>query len=181
MDADLAAGNHQPCAHYQAKNFLWEVRDRVGTITLNRPDRLNAISGPMLGNLSSVLQAANIDRSVRAVILTGAGRGFCAGLAGFLLTSRLNSAEQVAGQGYELQAIAAVVIGGTSLFGGQGSMVGTLIGAMLIGVLNNGLVILNVSPYYQQIVIGAIIVLAVMLDVIRRGEVPWLRIRRKAS
>jgi ribose/xylose/arabinose/galactoside ABC-type transport system permease subunit len=90
--------------------------------------------------------------------------GFCAGLAGFLLTSRLNSAEQVAGQGYELQAIAAVVIGGTSLFGGQGSLVGTLIGAMLIGVLNNGLVILNVSPYYQQIVIGAIIVLSVYID-----------------
>lgn len=90
--------------------------------------------------------------------------GFCAGLAGFLLTSRLNSAEQVAGQGYELQAIAAVVIGGTSLFGGQGGMVGTLIGAMLIGVLNNGLVILNVSPYYQQIVIGAIIVLSVYID-----------------
>ena len=90
--------------------------------------------------------------------------GFCAGLAGFLLTSRLNSAEQVAGHGYELQAIAAVVIGGTSLFGGQGSMVGTLIGAMLIGVLNNGLVILNVSPYYQQIVIGAIIVLSVYID-----------------
>jgi ribose/xylose/arabinose/galactoside ABC-type transport system permease subunit len=90
--------------------------------------------------------------------------GFCAGLAGFLLTSRLNSAEQVAGQGYELQAIAAVVIGGTSLFGGQGGMVGTLIGAMLIGVLNNGLVILNVSPYYQPIVIGAIIVFSVFID-----------------
>mgnify|MGYP000844158918 CR=1 FL=1 len=90
--------------------------------------------------------------------------GFCAGLAGFLLTSRLNSAEQVAGQGYELQAIAAVVIGGTSLFGGQGGMIGTLIGAMLIGVLNNGLVILNVSPYYQPIVIGSIIVLSVYID-----------------
>jgi ribose/xylose/arabinose/galactoside ABC-type transport system permease subunit len=90
--------------------------------------------------------------------------GFCAGLAAFLLTSRLNSAEQVAGQGYELQAIAAVVIGGTSLFGGQGGMIGTLIGAMLIGVLNNGLVILNVSPYYQPIVIGAIIVLSVYID-----------------
>jgi ribose/xylose/arabinose/galactoside ABC-type transport system permease subunit len=90
--------------------------------------------------------------------------GFCAGLAGFLLTSRLNSAEQVAGQGYELLAIAAVVIGGTSLFGGQGGMIGTLIGAMLIGVLNNGLVILNVSPYYQPIVVGAIIVLSVYID-----------------
>jgi ribose/xylose/arabinose/galactoside ABC-type transport system permease subunit len=96
--------------------------------------------------------------------------GFCAGLAGFLLTSRLNSAEQVAGQGYELQAIAAVVIGGTSLFGGQGGMIGTLIGAMLIGVLNNGLVILNVSPYYQPIVIGAIVVLSVYIDQLAKSR-----------
>lgn len=90
--------------------------------------------------------------------------GFCAGLAGFLLTSRLNSAEQVAGQGYELQAIAAVVIGGTSLFGGEGGVIGTLIGALLIGVLNAGLVQMGVSSYYQPIVIGAIIVLSVYVD-----------------
>ncbi len=90
--------------------------------------------------------------------------GFCAGVAGFLLTSRLNSAEQVAGQGYELQAIAAVVIGGTSLFGGEGGVIGTFIGAMLIGVLNNGLVILNVSPYWQPIVVGAVVVLSVFVD-----------------
>ncbi len=90
--------------------------------------------------------------------------GFCAGLAGFLLTSRLNSAEQVAGQNYELRAIAAVVIGGTSLFGGAGGVIGTFIGAMLIGVLDNGLVILGVSPNYQPIVVGAIIVLSVYVD-----------------
>lgn len=90
--------------------------------------------------------------------------GFCAGLAGFLLTSRLDSAEQVAGQNYELRAIAAVVIGGTSLFGGAGGVIGTLIGAMLIGVLDNGLVILGVSPNYQPIVVGAIIVLSVFVD-----------------
>ncbi len=90
--------------------------------------------------------------------------GFCAGLSAFLLTSRLNSAEQVAGQNYELQAIAAVVIGGTSLFGGEGGVLGTFIGAMLIGVLNNGLVILGVSPNYQPIVIGGIIVLSVYVD-----------------
>jgi ribose/xylose/arabinose/galactoside ABC-type transport system permease subunit len=110
---------------------------------------------------ASRLSGLNVKMLISSVYVIS---GFCAGLAGFLLTSRLNSAEQVAGQGYELQAIAAVVIGGTSLFGGQGSMVGTLIGAMLIGVLNNGLVILNVSPYYQQIVIGAIIVLSVYID-----------------
>ncbi len=90
--------------------------------------------------------------------------GFCAGLAAFLLTSRLNSAEQVAGQNYELRAIAAVVIGGTSLFGGQGAVLGTFVGAMLIGVLDNGLVILGVSPNYQPIVVGAIIVLSVYVD-----------------
>jgi ribose/xylose/arabinose/galactoside ABC-type transport system permease subunit len=90
--------------------------------------------------------------------------GFCAGLAAFLLTSRLNSAEQVAGQSYELQAIAAVVIGGTSLFGGEGGVLGTLIGALLIGVLNNGLVIMGVDSYYQPIVVGAIIVFSVYLD-----------------
>jgi ribose/xylose/arabinose/galactoside ABC-type transport system permease subunit len=82
----------------------------------------------------------------------------------FLLTSRLNSAEQVAGQSYELQAIASVVIGGTSLFGGSGGVLGTLVGAVLIGVLNNGLVQMNVSAYYQPIVIGVIIVLSVYVD-----------------
>lgn len=110
---------------------------------------------------ASRLSGLNVKALITSVYVIS---GFCAGLAGFLLTSRLNSAEQVAGQGYELQAIAAVVIGGTSLFGGQGGMIGTLIGAMLIGVLNNGLVILNVSPYYQPIVIGAIVVLSVYID-----------------
>ena len=90
--------------------------------------------------------------------------GFCAGVGGFLLTSRLNSAEQVAGQNYELQAIAAVVIGGTSLFGGVGGVVGTLIGTLLIGVLNNGLVIRNVSPYWQPIVVAIILVASVFFD-----------------
>lgn len=90
--------------------------------------------------------------------------GFCAGLGGFLLTSRLSSAEQVAGQGYELTVIAAVVIGGTSLFGGEGRVTGTLVGAMLIGVLSNGLVLLNVSPYWQPIIIGLIVVFSVFFD-----------------
>ncbi len=90
--------------------------------------------------------------------------GLCAGLGGFLQTSRLSSAEQTAGQGYELDAIAAVVIGGTSLFGGQGGVIGTLIGALLVGVIKNALVIRNVNPYIQPIVIGAIIVLSVLFD-----------------
>ena len=90
--------------------------------------------------------------------------GFCAGLCGFLLTSRLGAAEVVAGQGYELIVIAAVVIGGTSLFGGEGSILGTLVGTLLIGVLYSGLAINNVNPYFQPIIIGVIVVLSVYLD-----------------
>jgi ribose transport system permease protein/inositol transport system permease protein len=90
--------------------------------------------------------------------------GFFCGLAGFLLSARLNSAEAVAGLGIELTVIAAVVIGGTSLFGGVGSIFGTVIGACLIGVLTNGLVLLNVSSFIQQIVIGIILVAAVAFD-----------------
>jgi ribose transport system permease protein/inositol transport system permease protein len=90
--------------------------------------------------------------------------GFFCGLGSFLLAARLNSAEAVAGIGLELDVIAAVVIGGTSLFGGVGGVVGTVIGALLIGVLRNGLVLLNVSPFIQQIVIGVILVLAVAFD-----------------
>jgi inositol transport system permease protein len=90
--------------------------------------------------------------------------GFCSGLAGFVLSARLNSAEAVAGTGYELTAIAAVVIGGTSLYGGTGGVAGTVVGALLTGVLMNGLVILNVSPYTQQVLIGLIIIAAVAFD-----------------
>lgn len=90
--------------------------------------------------------------------------GFFCGLAGFLLSARLNSAEAVAGLGLELTVIASVVIGGTSLFGGIGSIFGTVVGACLIGVLTNGLVLLNVSSFIQQIIIGFILVAAVAFD-----------------
>ena len=96
--------------------------------------------------------------------------GFFCGLGAFVLSARLNSAEAVAGLGYELTVIASVVIGGTSLFGGSGSILGTVIGTILIGVLLNGLVILNVSPYIQQIIIGVIIVLAVAFDTLAKSR-----------
>jgi len=100
----------------------------------------------------------------RTVFLVYVMVGFCCGLAGFLLSARLNSAEAVAGLGLELTVIASVVIGGTSLFGGIGSVFGTVVGACLIGVLTNGLVLLNVSSFIQQIVIGIILVAAVAFD-----------------
>ena len=90
--------------------------------------------------------------------------GFLCGMAGAILTSRLNSAQPTAGTGYELDAIAAVVLGGTSLSGGKGRIVGTIIGALIIGTLNNGLNILNVSSFYQQVVKGIVILLAVLMD-----------------
>lgn len=96
--------------------------------------------------------------------------GFFAGLGAFVLSARLNSAEAVAGTGYELTVIASVVIGGTSLFGGSGSIFGTVIGALLIGVLLNGLVLLNVNSYIQQIIIGVIIVLAVAFDTFAKSR-----------
>lgn len=96
--------------------------------------------------------------------------GFFAGLGGFVLSARLNSAEAVAGLQYELTVIASVVIGGTSLFGGIGTIFGTVIGTILIGVLLNGLVLMNVSSYIQQIIIGVIIVLAVAFDTFAKSR-----------
>lgn len=90
--------------------------------------------------------------------------GITAALSGIIVTSRIGSAGPTAGSGYELDAIAAVVIGGTSLSGGEGSITGTIIGALIIGVLNNGLNLMNVNPFYQSIVKGAVILIAVLLD-----------------
>lgn len=90
--------------------------------------------------------------------------GMLAAVGGILVTSRLDSAQPNAGAGYELDAIAAVVIGGTSLSGGRGFIMGTVLGAVIIGVLNNGLVLLGVSPFWQQVVKGTVILIAVIID-----------------
>ena len=90
--------------------------------------------------------------------------GLTAGCASVLLTARLNSAQPIAGMNYELDAIAAVVIGGTSLTGGAGTLGGTLIGALTMGVLRNGLNLLGISSFLQQIVIGMVIIVAVLVD-----------------
>jgi ribose transport system permease protein len=94
--------------------------------------------------------------------------GLAAGIAGLMLSSRLNSTQPSVAVGAELDAIAAVVIGGTSLFGGEGTIVGTIIGALLMAVIRNGLNLMHVSAFYQQIVVGSVIILAVLIDRLRR-------------
>lgn len=107
------------------------------------------------------LSGINIDK-VKIIVYTLAGA--LAAIGGIMVTSRLDSAQPNAGMSYELDAIAAVVIGGTSLSGGRGTIIGTVLGAIIIGVLNNGLVLLDVSPFWQQVVKGLVILLAVMID-----------------
>jgi len=99
--------------------------------------------------------------------------GTLAGVAGLIVTARLDAADPKAGLGYELDSIAAVVIGGISLSGGCGSIFGTVLGCLIIGVLNNGLFLLDVSPFWQQVIKGFVIIAAVALDKVgARGRSP---------
>jgi ribose transport system permease protein len=116
---------------------------------------------------AALLSGVNVNR-VKTIVYIIAG--VLSGIAGLLVTARLDSAQPNAGFGYELDSIAAVVIGGTSLSGGKGSIIGTVIGAGIIGVLNNGLVLLNVSPFWQQVIKGLVILVAVIIDKIQKKE-----------
>jgi len=104
------------------------------------------------------LSGINIKRYKLLVYVVG---GICTGVAGILFTARLGSGQPTAGVGYELDAITAAILGGTNLFGGSGNLIGTLIGAFVMGVINNGQALLNISSYVQNIVRGIIVILAV--------------------
>jgi ribose/xylose/arabinose/galactoside ABC-type transport system permease subunit len=122
------------------------------------------------GNREAALMAGIPVR--RTLIIVYMIAGALAGLGGVILTGRLDSAQPNAANGLELNAIAAVVIGGASLFGGRGSMLGTILGVLLIGVINNGLTLNNVEPFWVQFIQGAVIFLAVLFDSLnqrRRG------------
>lgn len=110
---------------------------------------------------SSRLSGINTNKIKTLVYMVA---GIASAIGGIILTSRIGSASPNAGTGYELDAIAAVVIGGTSLSGGEGKISGTIIGALIIGVISNGLNLMNVSPFYQSIVKGLVILVAVLLD-----------------
>jgi ribose transport system permease protein len=105
---------------------------------------------------------------IRVAVYTLAGA--LSGVAALIVTSRLDSAQPNAGLGYELDSIAAVVIGGTSLSGGRGTIVGTVLGCLIVGVLNNGLFLLNVSPFWQQVIKGVVILAAVAVDRLNSKE-----------
>ncbi len=116
---------------------------------------------------AAILSGVNV-KLYKTVIY--ASCGLLSGLAAIILTARLNSAQPIAGIMYELDAIAATVIGGTSLMGGEGMIWGTLIGALIMGVLRNGLTLLGISSFVQQIVIGSVIILAVLVDMTLKSE-----------
>jgi ribose transport system permease protein len=120
-----------------------------------------------LGSNEEAVRLSGVNVDLWKIIVYTVSGGIC-GIAGLLIASRLNSAQPALGQGYELDAIAAVVIGGTSLSGGTGTILGTLIGAFIMSVLTNGLRILSVAQEWQTVVTGVIIILAVYADILRR-------------
>lgn len=116
-----------------------------------------------IGGNEQAARIAGVNVDKYKILIYGYA-GLLSGLAGIILTSRIASGQPTAGMMYELDAIAAAVIGGTSITGGIGTIGGTVIGALIIGVMNNGLDLLNISSYWQQILKGAIITVAVLLD-----------------
>ncbi len=136
----------------------------VGRFVLNRTVYGRLIYA--IGNNEEAVRLSGHNPSLMKVIaftLTG----LCVGLAGIMYMLRLNISSPILGVGFELNAIAAVVIGGTSMSGGKGSMVGTFLGACIIGVLNNGLLLLGMGDFARQMVTGAIIIIAVIIDTYR--------------
>lgn len=134
----------------------------VWAIIITKKTKLGRYIYAIGGNENAArLSGINIKK-IKIIVYSLAG--MLAAIGGLIVTSRLDSAQPNAGMSYELDAIAAVVIGGTSLSGGKGTILGTVLGAIIIGVLNNGLVLLDVSPFWQQVVKGLVILLAVILD-----------------
>lgn len=130
--------------------------------TLSRRTMLGRYIYAVGGNeKATAFSGINVDRVKLWVYALG---GALAAVAGIVVTARLDAADPKAGLGYELDSIAAVVIGGTSLSGGRGSILGTVLGCLIIGVLNNGLFLLDVSPFWQQVVKGFVILAAVAAD-----------------
>lgn len=140
----------------------------VAAVILTNRTRLGRYIYAIGGNEKAAELSGLKIRKIKMIVYSIAGA--MAAIGGILVTSRLDSAQPNAGAGFELDSIAAVVIGGTSLSGGKGTIMGTVQGALIIGILNNGLVLLNVSPFWQQVIKGLVILLAVIIEKINKRE-----------
>ena len=140
----------------------------VAAVLLNNRTKLGRYIYAIGGNEKAAELSGLKIRKIKMIVYSIAGA--MAAIGGIIVTSRLDSAQPNAGTGFELDSIAAVVIGGTSLSGGKGTIMGTVQGALIIGILNNGLVLLNVSPFWQQVIKGLVILLAVIIEKINKQE-----------
>ncbi|WP_022899570.1 ABC transporter permease [Humibacter albus] len=164
---DLASGSIIPGIDVPNAVLIFFVTAIIAAILLNKTivGRYTYAIGSNAD--ATAISGINVRRWTWVVYVIG---GLFIGLAGVMISARLASAQPATGQGYELQAIAAVVIGGTSLAGGKGSMVGTVIGSLIIAVLNNGLQLISVPQEWQNVVLGCVILFAVYMDMLRRRE-----------
>jgi ribose transport system permease protein len=166
---DLSTGSLIPGANFPNAVLILAVVAVLAGVLLNK-----TVLGRYTYSIGSNEEAtalSGIDvRRWKIIVYTLAG--LFTGLAGVMISARLGSAQPATGMGYELQAIAAVVIGGTSLAGGKGSIVGTVIGALIISVLNNGLQIMSIPQEWQNVILGCVILLAVYADMARKRASP---------
>ena len=134
----------------------------LAAVVLTSKTRLGRHIYAIGGNETAAELSGLKIKKIKLIVYSIAGS--LAAIGGIIVTSRLDSAQPNAGIGFELDSIAAVVIGGTSLSGGKGTIMGTVQGALIIGILNNGLVLLNVSPFWQQVIKGLVILMAVVIE-----------------
>ncbi|HET7313662.1 ABC transporter permease [Salinisphaera sp.] len=161
----LSQGNILPGLDVPNAVLLWIAAAIIAAIVLNK-----SVFGRYtyaIGSNEDATALSGINTRRWKILIYSFG-GLFIGLAGVLISARLNSAQPALGMGYELKAIAAVVIGGTSLFGGVGSILGTVIGALIMSVLTNGLQIISVPQEWQTVILGVVILAAVYLDNFRR-------------
>lgn len=165
--AKIALGNSIPGVNLPNAVLIFFILGIIAAIILSKTilGRFNFAIGS--NEEATKLSGINVDRwKIGIYSLAGAFTG----IAGVIMASRLNSAQPALGQGYELEAIAAVVIGGTSLSGGKGTIVGTIIGALIMSVLTNGLRVLSIPQEWQTVVVGVVIIAAVFMDILRRRK-----------